>query len=685
MTKRTAHRREVETDTREVTPLAFRAEFDRRSINEESRTVELVWSTGARVLRRSWIDGPFMEELSLDPKHVRLGRLNGGAPLLDTHNDYTTEAVLGVVEIARVDGKSGTATVRFARAEDSEEADKVFRKVKDGILRNTSVGYRVYKFEKTEGADGKVPVMRAIDWEPFEISVVPVGADDGAGFRSENTERNDCEIVTRAGQMENDMATKKSTAAPEIVDPESTEEVAVVPPAATVATGSDDEVRKAAVAAERTRGAGIRKSVRALKLDEKLADELIASDLSLDQARARIIDAAAEKGGEVEIDNKVRVDVKTDEFDKYIRGASDWLIVKAGLGDLVRTYQKDVKLEPGEFRGLTLFDLARESLERAGVKTRGRDKMWIVGEALIRANGMTQGTADFPVLLENTMHKTLQASYMTQADTWSAWCGRGSVSDFRAHNRYRMGSFSRLDKVAENGEFRNKSIPDTEKASVLIDTYGNIINLSRQAIINDDMDAFSRLARMIGRAAKLSIEMDVYALLLLNGGLGPTQADSQPLFHSNRGNVGTAAAISAASVDADAALMSRQMDPSGNEYLDLQPSVLLVARELKGTANTINEAQYDPDTANKLQKPNQSRGLYSRVVATPRLSGTRRYAFADPTVAPVIEVSFLDGNDTPFLDTQDGWRTDGVEMKVRLDYGVGDVDYRGATTNAGTP
>ena len=119
------------------------------------------------------------------------------------------------------------------------------------------------------------------------------------------------------------------------------------------------------------------------------------------------------------------------------------------------------------------------------------------------------------------------------------------------------------------------------------------------------------------------------------------------------------------------------------DYLDLRPQVLLVPIGLGGTARVINAAEYDPDTANKLQRPNVVRGLFSDVVDTPRLSGTRRYLFADPANAPVLEVDFLDGNEQPYLEQKAGFEVDGATFKVRHDYGVSVVDYRGAVTNAG--
>jgi hypothetical protein len=129
--------------------------------------------------------------------------------------------------------------------------------------------------------------------------------------------------------------------------------------------------------------------------------------------------------------------------------------------------------------------------------------------------------------------------------------------------------------------------------------------------------------------------------------------------------------------------MASQTDIDGNDFLDLRPSVLLVSLANGGTARVINGAQYDPDTANKLQKPNMVNGLFRDIVDTPRLTGTRRYLFAEPNEAPVIEVVFLDGNQEPYIERQDGFTVDGSQWKVRLDFGIGAVDYRGAVTNAG--
>lgn len=406
-----------------------------------------------------------------------------------------------------------------------------------------------------------------------------------------------------------------------------------------------------------------------------LTDVLADPELTIDTIQAKLL---TEVGKTIEPANPQgahpKVETVADEDDKRRDAIVTALLARSGV---VNDANVRASLNGNPFRGHKLLDIARASLERTGRSSAGMGQMEIVAAAF------TQGTSDFPILLENTMHKALQAAYARAALTWNRFCATGSVSDFRAHNRYRTGSFGSLDAVNELGEFTNKSIPDGEKASIRATTKGNIINLSRQSIVNDDLGAFVGLAGMLGRAAGRTVEVDVYATLALNSGLGPTMGDGKTLFHADHGNLTTGAALSMAALDLDRVAMASQKDVSGNDYLDLRPAVLLVPIGLGGTARTINDAQYDPDTANKLQKPNVVNGLFSDIVDTPRLTGTRRYLFADPSEAPVLEVAFLDGNQEPYLEVQDGFDVDGARWKVRLDYGVGAVDFRGAVTNAG--
>ncbi|MGE3596645.1 MAG: ClpP-like prohead protease/major capsid protein fusion protein [Dehalococcoidia bacterium] len=393
---------------------------------------------------------------------------------------------------------------------------------------------------------------------------------------------------------------------------------------------------------------------------------------TLDDARSRLLAHLAKDVGPIGGSYVVTTE---DERDKFRAGAVEAILARAATRD---AEGKPVRVSASNpFRGHSLLDLARACLVRAGVRTDGMSKMDIVGAAF------TQSTSDFPVLLENTMHKTLLQAYALQPNTWSRFCKIGSVSDFRAHPRYRVGSLGNLDTVGENAEYTNKEIPDGEKASITARTKGNIINVSRQMIVNDDLGAFTDLAAQLGRAANRTVEADVYAMLALNSGMGPTMADSVALFASGHANVTADGAMSVTILDGARSLMASQMDISGNDYLDIRPAVLVCPTASGGLARVLNSAEYDPSTANKLHMPNMVRGLFREVVDTPRLSGTRFYCFADPSEAPVFEVAFLDGVQEPYLELQNGFDVDGGRYKVRLDYGVAALDYRGATTSKG--
>lgn len=449
---------------------------------------------------------------------------------------------------------------------------------------------------------------------------------------------------------------------------------AATAPAAAAPTPPTPPTPEQVLAADRDRRTGIRAHFTPFAgrdgmaaLQQQCEDDHACTP---DAAASRILVALAQGAEPVK---GVHIHTTEDETDKRHAGIVAALLVRAGLADA----DTRKAAMASEYRGAKLLDLARASLDRAGIRHQGMDQMQLV------AASFTQSTSDFPVLLENTMHRALQNAYATAADTWSRFCAIGSVSDFRAHNRYRLGSLGNLDSLNELGEFRNKTIPDGEKTQVQISTKGNIINLSRQVVINDDLGAFIGLAAMLGRVARRTIEATVYARLAENGGLGPTMDDGKPLFHADHKNIGTAAALSVEAIDADRVVMASQTDVSGNEFLDLRPAILLLPLSQGGKARVINSAEYDPDTAGKLQRPNMVNGLYRDIVDTPRLTGQRRYSFADPAEAPVLEVDFLDGAQEPFLEQQAGFTVDGTQFKARLDFGVDAIDYRGAVTNAG--
>ncbi len=654
-------------------PIMRRAAFDSKTIDIEKRTVEVVFATENPVRMWNWSVGEFEEVLSMDPAHVRMERLNAGIPLLDNHNRYAgAKGQLGIVEDATFVNKEGRATLRFSKREDVEP---IFQDVKDGILRGISAGYRVYKYEdmNPDRKAGEIPKLRAIDWEPMEVSFAPVQADPRSTVRAEGEDQNEFEIVTTRTDNKSKIMTPEEIKAAE----DAQRSAPPAPPAPPVPPVNEEQVRQAATIAERARVKEITDSVRTAGLDEKFATELIEKGTTIDAARKAIIDEWAKK--DPNAGQRTSATVTADEGDKRRNAMTDALVLRVmpDVASKPEVMSKDRVEAARSYVGHSLMDMAKDSLTRAGVDLSGLSKMDIVGRAI------TSSTSDFPVLLEGTNRRILLAAYSNVADTWKRFCMTGSVSDFRANKRLRMGSFSNLDVVGENQEYKTKSIPDAEYETISAKTKGNIINVSRQMIINDDLQGFARLAQMLGRAAARSIESDVYALLLSNSGNGPTMSDGKALFHADHKNIGTGSALGVAGLDADRVLMAQQMDPSNNDYIGITPSVLLVPIGLESSAKVLNSSTYDPDATNKLQKPNVALGMFNDIVGTPRLTGTTRYLFASPSEEPVIEVAFLDGNQSPYLESEQAFTVDGMSWKVRMDYGVGAIGWRGILKNAG--
>ncbi len=674
--------------------LSLRAEVVPGSFDEEKRTVDLTWTTGARVLRGFW--DRYYEELSLDPKHVRLARLNDGAPLLNSHDSYDLRGVIGVVEpgTVKLQKTEATATVRFAKAEDDPEAEQIFRKVKDKIITNVSVGYRIHKMEKIEDGDDKIPVYRAVDWEPFEISLVPVGADAGAGVRAEQADLNKC-VFTREEQTMDDDENEGVTVA-KTTKPESAAVAATR--AASVARIEDAKERaaerqaaaEAAVAAERERIAEIRKLAKRSKLGDAWAQKLIEAGTPVVEAREAALEHLVEVDpDEFHPETGARITAGDDQRDKFVRGASAWLFQRTGTRSLIEAAMKkmpeafkDVSFDPGEFRGYSPIELARLALERNRVSTRGLDPMKLVGLAFSHRASNYQTLGDFPILLENVLGKVLLGAYATQENTWERFCKVDEVADFRVSNRYRTGSLPGLDVIAEHSEYKNGVIPDGSKYPVATQRLGKMFGISQETIVNDDMGALTDMATQLGKAAMRTIENAVYALLAQNSGLGPTQGDGQPFFHANRANVGTGSVVSVDGIEADRVVMRAQKDPNGQDFLDMNPAVLLVPDALRGTSLVINNAEFNPSVSNKFQVPNHVRGLFREVVSSPRLTGTRRYMFG--TTMDAIVVAFLGGQGRgPIMESQDGWRIAGTEWKVTLFAKAQMGDPKAAVTNAG--
>ncbi len=445
--------------------------------------------------------------------------------------------------------------------------------------------------------------------------------------------------------------------------------------AAPLAPGATVEQVMAAISARntaiRTVFAGFREvsGVQALEA-ECLADAAITEDVARGKLLAKLAASGQPLAGSYNITDVV------PEEDNLRRAQVNALLARAGV---LTGAEAETARNGNPFTHTTLMALAERSLIQAGVNTRGMDR-----EQMARRVLAVQTTSDFPVLLENVLHRVLVGAYNLQQFTWARFCATGTLSDYRPHSRYHLSSFSDLKPVNEAGEYENGVLGDGEAETIKGARKGRILQITPEVLVNDDLGAFVRITTALGQAAGRTIEKDVYDVLKQNGGLGPIMKDGNPLFHAEHGNITAGAAPSVDSFDAMRQLMALQMDPGGNDYLDIALSRFLGTVAMHGRATLVNNSEYNPDVTGRFQVNNTSRATFSDIITSPRLgTGKGWYGFADPNVEPVIEVAFLNGVQTPVLEQETNFRTDGLSWKVVHKYGVGAVGWRGAAYNPG--
>lgn len=322
------------------------------------------------------------------------------------------------------------------------------------------------------------------------------------------------------------------------------------------------------------------------------------------------------------------------------------------------------------YNGMTLREYARMALTEKGIGVSSYNPMQMVGLAL------THSTSDFGNILLDVANKALLQGWDEAEETFQRWTKKGQLSDFKTVHRVGMGGFPALRQVREGAEYKYVTTGDKGE-TIALATYGEIFSITRQAIINDDLNQLTDVPMKMGRAAKGTIGDLVYAVLTKN----PKLSDGKALFHADHKNLSTGA-ISVSSLDDARKLMRLQKE--GERSLNIRPAFMLVPVALETLANqTIKSASVKGADINAgIVNPIQN---FAEVIAEARLddADAKAWYLAAAQGTDTIEVAYLNGVDTPYIDQQEGFTTDGIATKVRIDAGVAPLDYRGMTKSSG--
>jgi ATP-dependent protease ClpP protease subunit len=326
------------------------------------------------------------------------------------------------------------------------------------------------------------------------------------------------------------------------------------------------------------------------------------------------------------------------------------------------------------YRGMTMGEIARACVQATGTNVAGMDRMQIVGLAF------THSTSDFPSLLGDASRRAVLQGYQEAEENFDQFTRAVNVPDFKPTNLVGLGAFSDLDIVPEGGEYKHGTFSEQSQAMKIV-TYGKLFTITRQAIINDDLGIFSDVPRKMGQAARRTLAKAVFELI--NG--NPILADGKPLFHADHGNLLPAALISTSSVGGMQARMRRQKDKDGN-LIQVPMKGLLTPVALGERARAVRTAEFAVGSGGE-RDPNTVRNTFE-VWDHGRLdekSAEAWYGVANPAFVDGIVVGYLDGNQSPYLEQEQGFTVDGVAWKVRLDAAPAIADYRGIYKNPGKP
>lgn len=414
----------------------------------------------------------------------------------------------------------------------------------------------------------------------------------------------------------------------------------------------------------RTRGSAnetIRQLARQAGMEQRYIDALIDRNATVEEARSAILDDMLTRSATI-IRSSHNVHTM-DNSEAFIRAVGGALYAR-----VEPTHQPDGAER--QYVGYSLLDVAREVLRRSGTNITGLASVALIERALT--------TSDFPQILANTVGRTLRASYGQPGSGIRQLARQTTANDFRAKTKLMLDSAGiTLEKVNEHGEFKSGSLVEAGESYKLA-TFGRIISFTRQAIVNDDLGAFTDIARRLGLAAQAFEAQQLVDLLQANAGVGPIMADGKALHHVDHGNIAAAgAAPSETTLSAARLAMRKQTGPAG-ALITVTPRYLLIPSELETSVEKLLTANQAMTTADV--------NVFSKLVPVvePRLtSPTRWWLVADKAEVDGLEYAHLAGAPGPQTESRAGFEVDGVQTKVRLDFGAGFVDWRGWYTNAG--
>lgn len=532
-----------------------------------------------------------------------------GLPVLDSHRTSSVRDQIGRVRSIALEDGVVVAVLELTSAED---AAPILQRIADGTVSGVSIGYRVTGWTEKSTPQGRVKTPTG--WRITEVTLTSNPADPSARLRQKGN----------------------------------------VMPQEVIETPTPEE-------AEAQRRSDIRGLVRSAGLGAEIADQLIDRNADLTAAKAAIFDALDEKRRSQPV---IRVHSSGDDPAVIRDRQVEALHVRMAGGE--------PKPEVRSYMAMSMLDMARDSLARVGVSTRGMSP----DEVFMRAGEHT--TSDFPLVVSNAMNKTALSSYQAASTPLKSLGRQRSLNNFKTAQSIRLSEMGRLEELDESGEITATSRAENGE-TMQLSTYARGITVSRKLLIDDDLGMLGDMTAAFGEAAAQT-EADILVAMLTGN---PNLSDGTPVFHTDRGNIAASgvaltAASAAAAISTARLAMRGFTGLDGQTVINVQPKYLLTGPQNETAAEQVLAAIYPATTdnvnvfANKLS-----------LLIEPRITDTSWYIFADPARLATFQYGYLSSAQGVQIQRAEAWSTLGLKFRAWLDFGAGWLDWRGAYLNEG--
>ncbi len=347
--------------------------------------------------------------------------------------------------------------------------------------------------------------------------------------------------------------------------------------------------------------------------------------------------------------------------------------------------EKTLEAASKRFRGgIGLQELLLEAAWANGYTGRNfRDSRGVLRFAFGQNLQAAFSTIDIGGILSNVANKFLLEGFFSVERTWRNITAVRNVSDFKTVTSYRLIGKDQYEKVAPGGELKHGTLGEqsyTNKA----DTYGLLLSIDRRDIINDDLGAITTVPRKLGRGSGLKIN-DVFWSVFMNNAAFFTVGNKNYIE-----GVETALGIDALSLG-ERTFMD-QVDADGKP-IGIMPQVLLVPTSLSAMGTMLFKSLEIRDTTASTKYPvaNPHAGKFrvevSRYLSNAQYTGFSDkawYLLADPADLPVVEVAFLNGQESPTIETAEAdFHVLGIQMRGYHDFGCAMQEPRGGVKSKG--